>query len=194
MAGSSRSRRSQVTNYWPGFVDALSTMLLAITFLLSVFMLAQFFLAQEITSKETVLDRLNRQITELTDLLSLERSSRRTVEQNLATLQTTLQSAEQERGRLQGMLGNTPFPVLGREEGCVGTSDDFRRLVTLEASRPGIPAHHQPLGADQVDSVIDHGVDEELQTLRIAQSLNAPGFHASPRSLDSTVGNVENGW
>jgi chemotaxis protein MotB len=99
-------RRRSALNYWPGFVDALSTMLLAITFLLSVFMLAQFFLAQEITSKETVLDRLNRQITELTDLLSLERSSRRTVEQNLATLQTTLQSAEQERGRLQGMLAS----------------------------------------------------------------------------------------
>jgi chemotaxis protein MotB len=97
-------RRRNALNYWPGFVDALSTMLLAITFLLSVFMLAQFFLAQEITSKETVLDRLNRQISELTDLLALERSSRRTVEQNLTSLQATLQSAEQERGRLQGML------------------------------------------------------------------------------------------
>jgi chemotaxis protein MotB len=97
-------RRRNALNYWPGFVDALSTMLLAIVFLLSVFMLAQFFLAQEITSKETVLDRLNRQISELTDLLALERSSRRTVEQNLTTLQTTLQSAEQERGRLQGMI------------------------------------------------------------------------------------------
>src|SRR5918912_3954195 len=99
-------RRRNALNYWPGFVDALSTMLLAITFLLSVFMLGQFFLAQEITSKETVLDRLNRQITELTDLLALERSSRRTVEQNLTSLQATLQSAEQERGRLQGMLAS----------------------------------------------------------------------------------------
>src|SRR3712207_9361098 len=91
-------RRRNALNYWPGFVDALSTMLLAVTFLLSVFMLAQFFLAQEITGKETVLDRLNRQITELTDLLALERSSRRTVEQNLTSLQTTLRSAETERG------------------------------------------------------------------------------------------------
>jgi chemotaxis protein MotB len=97
-------RRRNALNYWPGFVDALSTMLLAVTFLLSVFMLAQFFLAQEITGKETALDRLNRQISELTDLLALERSSRRTVEQNLTALQTTLRSAEDERGRLQGML------------------------------------------------------------------------------------------
>ncbi len=106
MASVRSLRRERGINYWPGFVDALSTMLLAITFMISVFMLGQFFLAQEITSKETVLDRLNRQISELTDLLALERSSRRTVEQNLSSLQTTLMSAEQERGRLQGMLAS----------------------------------------------------------------------------------------
>ncbi len=99
-------RRRSPLNYWPGFVDALSTMLLAITFMMSVFMLAQFFLAQEISTKETALDRLNRQIAELTDLLALERSSRRTVEENLTSLQTTLRSAEEERGRLQGMLAS----------------------------------------------------------------------------------------
>src|SRR5688500_17661079 len=106
MAGIRTMRRERSVSYWPGFVDALSTMLLAIVFLLSVFMLGQFFLAQEITSKETVLDRLNRQISELTDLLALERSSRRTVEQNLTSLQTTLRSAQQERGRPQGMLAS----------------------------------------------------------------------------------------
>ena len=46
-----RSRRSQVTNYWPGFVDALSSLLLVIIFLLSLFMLSQFFLGQEILGR-----------------------------------------------------------------------------------------------------------------------------------------------
>ncbi len=46
MASLSRSRRSQVTNYWPGFVDALSSLLLVIIFLLSLFMLTQFYLGQ----------------------------------------------------------------------------------------------------------------------------------------------------
>ena len=57
------ARRRSPLNYWPGFVDALSTLLLSIVFLLSVFMLAQFFLAREITTQETALERLNRQIT-----------------------------------------------------------------------------------------------------------------------------------
>ncbi len=66
-----RNRRDRTVDYWPGFVDALSTLLLAIMFLLSVFVLAQFLLSQEITGKDAVLNRLNSQINELTQLLAL---------------------------------------------------------------------------------------------------------------------------
>jgi chemotaxis protein MotB len=103
VAATGRRGRSPL-NYWPGFVDALSTLLLSIVFLLSVFMLAQFFLAREISTQETALERLNRQITELTDLLALERSNRRTVEETVTGLQTTLRASEADRGRLRGML------------------------------------------------------------------------------------------
>ena len=72
----SRSRRYEAVNYWPGFVDALSTMLLVIIFLLSVFMLAQFFLSREVTGKDEALVKLNRQIEELTNLLALERTQK----------------------------------------------------------------------------------------------------------------------
>ena len=96
MAGSGgrrRGGRSEI-NYWPGFVDALSTLLLAIVFLISIFMVGQFFLSREVSGQSTALDRLNRQISELTDLLALERSGRRTAQESLNTLQTTLQGSE----------------------------------------------------------------------------------------------------
>lgn len=105
VSGGRRGRRSEM-NYWPGFVDALSTLLLAIIFLISVFMLGQFFLARELSSRDTVLDRLNRQIAELTDLLSLERSGRRDLEQSVTSLQSTLQATEAERSRLQGIIAS----------------------------------------------------------------------------------------
>jgi chemotaxis protein MotB len=124
-------RREGRISYWPGFVDALSTLLLAITFLLSVFMLAQFFLAQEITSKESVLERLNRQIAELTDLLALERTSRRTTEENLVALQSTLAAAEQERGRLQGMLASGQGAQA--EAGQLNQQLDSERQATARA-------------------------------------------------------------
>ncbi len=100
----SRSRRREGVDYWPGFVDALSTLLIGIVFLLSVFVLSQFFLGQELTGKDTALRRLENQIAELTDLLALEKTQKRSVEENLALLQSTLSRSDTERNRLQGLL------------------------------------------------------------------------------------------
>ena len=100
----SRGRRYEAVNYWPGFVDALSTMLLVIIFLLSVFMLAQFFLSREVTGKDEALSRLNRQIEELTNLLALERTQKGADETRLATLTATLDTAEREQQRLKDQV------------------------------------------------------------------------------------------
>src|SRR5579863_8760348 len=97
----SRGRRYEGVNYWPGFVDALSTMLLVIIFLLSVFMLAQFFLSREVTGKDEALVRLNRQIEELTNLLALERTQKGADESKISVLAATLESAQQEQKRLK---------------------------------------------------------------------------------------------
>ena len=52
-----RARRNESGfNYWPGFVDALSTLVLSIVFLLSVFLVVQFFLSQEVTGKDKALE------------------------------------------------------------------------------------------------------------------------------------------
>ena len=65
-----RARRSESGfNYWPGFVDALSTLVLSIVFLLSVFLVVQFFLSQEVTGKDKALEELNAKIAQLNDLL-----------------------------------------------------------------------------------------------------------------------------
>src|ERR1700754_1036067 len=104
MASLSRTRRSQVTNYWPGFVDALSSLLLVIIFLLSLFMLTQFFLGQEILGKDTALSRLNSQIAELTDLLQLERANSDDLETTIASLTATLTATETERNTLSAEL------------------------------------------------------------------------------------------
>jgi chemotaxis protein MotB len=100
-----RTRRSQrAVDYWPGFVDALSTLLLAIMFLLSVFVLAQFLLSREISGRDEVLARLNSQINELTQLLALEQGSTQDAQDSIANLQASLSAAESERTRLQQLL------------------------------------------------------------------------------------------
>ncbi|MEH3119442.1 MAG: peptidoglycan -binding protein [Methylorubrum populi] len=96
-----RARAQRSLNVWPGYVDALATLLLSVVFLLTVFMVGQFFLSQELTGRDAVLTRLNRQIADLTDLLALERSNRRAQEEASASLRNTLTAAEAERDRLQ---------------------------------------------------------------------------------------------
>ena len=104
MALAKNSRRDRRVDYWPGFVDALSTLLLAIMFLLTVFVLAQFILSREISGKDEVLNRLNSQINELTQLLALEKGGKQDLEDTIANLQSTLATSESERSRLQQLL------------------------------------------------------------------------------------------
>src|SRR5260221_817633 len=94
-----RNRRERGVDYWPGFVDALSTLVLGIVFLLTVFVVVQFFLAQEVTGKDTALSRLNAQIAQLTELLSLERTGKIDLEDQVATFRSGLAAAEADRDR-----------------------------------------------------------------------------------------------
>ena len=109
-----RTRRaSRSVDYWPGFVDALSTMLLVIIFLLSVFMLAQYFLSRQVTGKDSALNKLNRQIDELTSLLALERAGKQTARSNLASLTATLDAAQKDKARLQGLIDSSSAQATG---------------------------------------------------------------------------------
>ena len=96
VATTGRARRG-ILNVWPGYVDALATLLLAVVFLLTVFVTGQFFVSQELTGRDATLARLNRQLADLTDLLALERSTRKTSEDELRSLRSTLTLVEAER-------------------------------------------------------------------------------------------------
>ncbi|MCZ8148879.1 MAG: hypothetical protein O9325_13670, partial [Roseomonas sp.] len=73
MALGRRRRERGGLDAWPGYVDALSTLLMVIIFVLLVFVLAQSFLSVTLSSRDRALDRLNRQVSELAELLALER-------------------------------------------------------------------------------------------------------------------------
>ena len=130
-----RRRREGSIDYWPGFVDALSTLLMVIIFLLSVFMLAQFFLSREITGKDTALAKLNRQIAELTQLLSLERAGKADGDDQIARLKAGLSAAESEKGRLMGLLATRDGQAAasGGAAASAGLALDAEKRISAQA-------------------------------------------------------------
>ncbi len=85
------SRRSQRSvNTWPGFVDALATLLMVIIFLLMIFVIAQFFLNDAISGRDDALNSLESQGSELADMLALERKTTADLRSNVDQLSQEL--------------------------------------------------------------------------------------------------------
>ncbi|ALN74233.1 peptidoglycan -binding protein [Aureimonas sp. AU20] len=144
----SRRRHRREIDYWPGFVDALSTLLLAIMFLLSVFVIAQFLLSRDLSGRDNVLDRLNAQIAELNQLLALERSHSGDFQDQIAALRASLAGAETERSRLQTALdeGRSAAPVAGASVGDLQAKVQSEQRVSAQA-RAQIDLLNQQLSA-----------------------------------------------
>jgi chemotaxis protein MotB len=168
-------RADRRIDYWPGFVDALSTMLLVIIFLLSVFMLAQFFLAREVSGKDTVLDRLNRQIDELTSLLALERAGKADAEANVSALTATLDAAQRDKARLQGLIdanaagvGDADSRVAAAQAALIAQKDvSNRALAQIDILNQQIAALRRQLAAIEEALAASETRDKESQA-RIA--------------------------
>ncbi len=131
-----RARRGRFqANYWPGFVDMLSTLLLVVTFLMALFMLANFVVTQAASGKDTMLTKLNRQLAELTELLALERSKGESAQDSLAALQATLTDKDKENERLTGLLGAASGQTQGAEDRvrALTSSLDEQKQITNDA-------------------------------------------------------------
>jgi chemotaxis protein MotB len=97
-------RRDRSTNIWPGFVDALATLLLVIIFLLLIFVMAQFFMSQALSGRDSALSKLHGQVSELADLLSLERRAQKNLKTNLAQMSAELQTSVAMRDDLRASI------------------------------------------------------------------------------------------
>lgn len=175
MAYATRARRRASQDYWPGFVDVLSTLLLVVIFLMSLFMVAQYIASQESTGKDAVLSRLNQQISSLTELLALERSKNKSSEDRLNNLQVSLTAALAEQARLQGLLsdaGAEGQSAESRISTLAGDLDDQRKisadaLAQVELLNQQIAALRRQIAALEDALEASENRDRESQT-RIA--------------------------
>ena len=124
-----RGRRSESGfNYWPGFVDALSTLVLSIVFLLTVFLVVQFFLSQEVTGKDKALEQLNLKIAQLNEMLSLEKLGKLSLDDQVSQLRAGLASAEAERDRVKGLYDG----LAGAGTNAIGRAAELNRALDSE--------------------------------------------------------------
>ncbi len=101
MAGASRRRGGGSADYtWPGYVDALTTLLMVLIFLLSLFSVAQFTLTDTLSTRDSAIDALNKQLGNLADVLSIEKAASEGLKQDLEKLTLQLRQSQAERDRL----------------------------------------------------------------------------------------------
>ena len=159
-----RSQRSASVDIWPGFVDALSTLLMVIIFLLAVFVLAQFFLSQQLEGRDAAMSRLEQTVDELNRQLGLERDTAADLRRNLARVSTDLRAAlaerdadadraedvAAERDRLTEALALAADRELRLGETLEAMRRDREKLVTeAEATRSELQAAQSELEAAQ---------------------------------------------
>ena len=141
----SNSRRRQRggggLDAWPGYVDALSTLLMVIIFVLMVFVLAQGFLSVALSSRDRALDRLNRQVAELAELLSLERGQTGELRSALARAAENCVPPPRRA---------TPSPPSSAT--CATSATGFRAsaippAASATSSPPGYPTSNSPAAA-----------------------------------------------
>ena len=130
-----RKRTSGGPNIWPGFVDAISTLLLVLIFLLVVFVLAQFFLSHALSGRDEALSRLNQQVAELADLLALEELANSGLREDIAQLGTQLQASNKDREALNRRL----FIALGENDEMGG------EITSLELAKQASDASENEL-------------------------------------------------
>ncbi len=118
------SRRMQGDDdTWPGFVDALSTLLLVLVFLLSIFALAQFFLGNALSGRDAALEQLRSQVAELGELLSLERKANADLRQSVAQLSASLSSVRGERDDLSARVAELSASLADAESRLQATKE-----------------------------------------------------------------------
>jgi chemotaxis protein MotB len=163
MAGSSERRRGRGGNLdvWPGYVDALSTLLMVIIFVLLVFVLAQGFLSVALSSREKAMDQLNLRVAELAELLSLEAAQGEQLRQQLGRLSDDLRGTAAARDAAMQSL------ALLREE-----------RERLASERDGLRGERDRLGA-------------RLSDLELAARSAADRATATERQMAEALGRAE---
>jgi chemotaxis protein MotB len=110
-----RARRRDSSIIWPGFVDAVTTLLMVLMFVLTIFTIMQAVLRDEITTQDTELDELTAEVADLAGALGLERARTTELQADIAALRAGLAEARAEGDRQAGVIDALTADLAARE-------------------------------------------------------------------------------
>lgn len=178
-----RAQRTD-TNIWPGFVDVLSTLLLVIIFLLVVFVLAQFFLSQVLSGRDEALERLQRQVTELADLLALEQESSAELRLNMSELSASLQESTDARDELVLQLSQLEQRARDAEQALAAAQEE------AAASRQAIDVEKETIKVQLAEiEQLKRDIDS-LRQVRAELESDVGKLTAELEGRDETIGQL----
>ena len=126
-----RRANNNSANYWPGFVDAMATILLVIIFLLTVFILSQFFLSTEISSKDEALIDLQSQLQELSLLLSLEQNENENLATKIELLESDLDELFSKNEQLSSSLAISNDEIVILQDEINNLNLDYQSQIII---------------------------------------------------------------
>ena len=168
------SRRGGAPDYtWPGYVDALTTLLMVLIFLLSLLSVAQFTLSSALNNRDSAIEQLGKQLGDLASQLSIEKKATQSLQKDLEQLTLQLSQARSDRDRL-----NSDLAAERKSSDALKVERDqlTERLTSMMTERDKLSAALQGAAKEAEAKAADLQKEIERQRLeltRLAASLAA---------------------
>ena len=174
MALSRRTGQRFQASIWPGFVDAMTGLLLVLMFVLTIFMIVQFVLRETISGQENELNSLQDEIALIAEALGLEKNQTEKLGLELNALTGTLANTESELQRQATLIS-----TLTRERETQGQliSEANSKITLFEAQVAGLISQRDNLNL-QIGSLRD---DKKLAMTKILELQNESNNFKSDR-------------
>jgi chemotaxis protein MotB len=128
------SRRRRSVDFWPGFVDALSALLMVLVFLLLIFTVGQFVLSDALSGRDKALAQLNQQLQALANSLSMEQTARANSVAQAKELGASLASTQSEREALRLALDGSELALDETRDALSARDEELaKRIADLSA-------------------------------------------------------------
>jgi chemotaxis protein MotB len=175
MAGALSRRRAGANDYtWPGYVDALTTLLMVLIFLLSIFSVAQFTLSTTLSSRESAIDVLNQQVGTLVSQLSLEKKSAEELQKDVArlTILTNQLRADRDAARTErDQLAITAKELNTKSMDLQQAAEQKANMVRLTAEMAALKTELARLNAT-LEAADVKAKEQNAQIVDLGQKLN----------------------